>query len=45
MTTRICHSKSLVTEGERKEMPFVPYVKARERFDDVPAVMKNVGTL
>lgn len=41
MTTRICHSKSLVTEGERKEMPFVPYVKARERFDDVPAVMKK----
>lgn len=40
MTTRICHSKSLVEEGERIEVPAVPYVKAPEKMDPVPAVSK-----
>lgn len=41
MTTRICHSKSLVEEKSRTEIPFVPYVKNRGRMDDVPAVSKK----
>ena len=41
MTTRVDHSKSLVELGERKEVPAVPYVKQRDRLDDVPAVSKQ----
>ncbi|MCH3916838.1 MAG: indolepyruvate ferredoxin oxidoreductase subunit alpha [Spirochaetia bacterium] len=37
MTTRVCHSKSLVETDERKEVPYVPYVKQR-RYNPVPAV-------
>lgn len=40
-TTRINHSKSLVEYGQRIEKPFVPYVKNRDRMDDVPAVSKK----
>ena len=41
LTTRVDHSKSLVELGERKEVPAVPYVKQRDRLDDVPAVSKQ----
>ncbi len=41
MTTRVCHSKSLVTEGTRQEIPAVPYVKQRDKMDAVPAISKQ----
>lgn len=37
MTTRVCHSKSIVEIGERKAVPFVPYVKNAKKYVDVPA--------
>lgn len=40
MTTRVCHSKSLVEEGVRQEVSPVLYEKHRERMDAVPAVSK-----
>ncbi|HPG92318.1 MAG TPA: thiamine pyrophosphate-dependent enzyme, partial [Clostridia bacterium] len=36
-TTRVCHSKSVVTLGEREEVPFVPYVKNAKKYVCVPA--------
>ncbi|MBO5494041.1 MAG: indolepyruvate ferredoxin oxidoreductase subunit alpha [Pyramidobacter sp.] len=42
MTTRVCHSKSLVELGTRREFDAIPYVKNRAKFDDVPAAaMRN----
>lgn len=40
MTTRVCHSKSLVAEGVRQEVEAVPYIKQREKMDAVPAISK-----
>ena len=40
MTTRVCHSKSLVTEGSRVEVAPVLYEKHPERNDAIPAVSK-----
>ncbi len=40
MTTRVCHSKSLVQTGERTAFPAVPYVKQRDKMDPVPAISK-----
>lgn len=40
MTTRVCHSKSLVEIGERKEKAPVPYVKNIKKFVAVPANAK-----
>ena len=40
MTTRVCHSKSLVEEGARVEVPAVPYVKQPEKMDPVPAISR-----
>ncbi|HRX14566.1 MAG TPA: indolepyruvate ferredoxin oxidoreductase subunit alpha [Eubacteriales bacterium] len=37
MTTRVCHSKSVVELGEREEKPFVPYVKNAKKYVCVPA--------
>lgn len=37
VTTRLCHSKSIVELGERTEVPIVPYEKKR-KFDPIPAV-------
>lgn len=37
-TTRICHSKSIVTLGERQAVPAKPYVKNRAKYDTIPAV-------
>ena len=40
MTTRVCHSKSLVELGPRREFDAIPYVKNRMKNDCVPAVSK-----
>ncbi len=40
MTTRICHSKSPVIEGERNEPVKKPYVKNTNKYDLVPSVSK-----
>jgi indolepyruvate ferredoxin oxidoreductase alpha subunit len=40
MTTRVCHSKSIVElDGERQEIPVVPYEK-KVKYDPVPAVSR-----
>ena len=39
VTTRICHSKTLVELGERIEVPIVPYEK-KKKYDPIPAVSK-----
>lgn len=41
MTTRVCHSKSLVEEQDRQEVPPVLYQKQREKMDAVPAISKK----
>ena len=41
MTTRICHSKSLVELGEREEREIIPYKKDR-KYDPVPAVSRTL---
>ena len=40
MTTRICHSKSLVTEQERVPAPPIPYARRTGEIDSVPAVAR-----
>ncbi len=40
MTTRVCHSKSIVEVGERKEIPIREYVKDASRLVSVPANAK-----
>ncbi len=42
MTTRVCHSKSVVETGERKEQAVIPYVKNLQRFDLVPAISRKL---
>ena len=42
MTTRICHSKSLVEVGERKEVPIKPYKKDLQKYYVAPAVAKQL---
>lgn len=42
MTTRVCHSKSLVEIGERKEIDKKPYIKNVQKFDLVPAVSRKL---
>ncbi len=37
MTTRVCHSKSLVELGERRDVPIKPYVKNIKKYVAVPA--------
>lgn len=37
MTTRVCHSKSVVECAAREEIPFVPYRKQIEKYVMVPA--------
>lgn len=36
-TTRVAHSKSLVTAGERQELPVQPYVRNASKFVSTPA--------
>lgn len=43
MTTRVCHSKSIVELSDRVEMPIVPYVK-KDKFNPVPAISKVLHT-
>lgn len=40
MTTRVCHSKSLVEMGERTEKEIIPYVKKPNKFIAAPANAK-----
>ena len=44
MTTRVCHSKSLVEFGEVQEQRKKEYVKNRAKFDPVPAMAKGMNT-
>jgi indolepyruvate ferredoxin oxidoreductase alpha subunit len=40
MTTRTCHSKSLVNEGERVEKDVIPYVRKTNKYVAVPNVCR-----
>ena len=42
MTTRVCHSKSIVTLGERKEVPLKEYAKDIENRISVPAFAQKM---
>ncbi len=42
MTTRVCHSKSLVELGERKQEELKPYVRQLDKYDLVPAVSRHL---
>lgn len=42
LTTRICHSKSIVEIGERKEVPLKPYKKDLMKYYVAPAVAKQL---
>ncbi|MDU2064097.1 MAG: indolepyruvate ferredoxin oxidoreductase subunit alpha [Sporomusaceae bacterium] len=42
MTTRVCHSKSIVTLGKRSEVIKKAYVKNPAKYDLVPAVAKKL---
>ena len=42
MTTRVCHSKSLVMCGERKEREIVPYERKAEKYVCVPAIARKL---
>ena len=42
MTTRVCHSKSLVEIGERTEDSKKPYVKNLAQYDLIPSVSKRL---
>lgn len=42
MTTRVCHSKSLVEMGERKEVELIPYEKKFDKYVAVPAIGRKL---
>ncbi len=42
MTTRICHSKSIVEIGERQEVAKKPYVKNQQKYDLIPSVSRKL---
>jgi len=42
MTTRVCHSKSLVEFGERKEVKLIPYEKNFGKYVAVPAIGRKL---
>lgn len=42
MTTRVCHSKSLIQKQERIPFKPIPYVKNRLQFDCIPALSKQM---
>ncbi len=42
MTTRICHSKTIVQFGEREEAVKKPYVKNLQKYDAVPSVAREL---
>jgi len=45
MTTRVCHSKSLVEFGERQEITKKPYVRNLQKYDLVPAVSRKLHVI
>jgi len=42
MTTRVCHSKTLVELGEREEVGKKPYVKNTQKYDAIPSVCRKL---
>lgn len=42
MTTRVCHSKSVVETGDRQEHGMIPYKRRPEKYVCVPAVSKKL---
>ncbi|MCF7926185.1 MAG: indolepyruvate ferredoxin oxidoreductase subunit alpha [Candidatus Izimaplasma sp.] len=42
MTTRVCHSKGLVSFNERKEIPFVDYEKQFDKYVSVPSIGRKL---
>lgn len=42
MTTRVCHSKSIVKISERTEVPIKPYIKNPNKYLVAPAVAKQL---
>ncbi|MCC5466313.1 indolepyruvate ferredoxin oxidoreductase subunit alpha [Pelosinus baikalensis] len=42
MTTRVCHSKSIVEIGERQEVGKKPYVKNLAKYDLMPAISRKL---
>lgn len=42
LTTRICHSKSIVEIGEREEVPIKPYKRDLQKFYTAPAVSQQL---
>lgn len=42
MTTRVCHSKSLVQTGEKSAAVKKPYVKNLQKYDAIPAVARKL---
>lgn len=42
MTTRVCHSKSIVAIGERQAVDKKPYAKNLQKYDLVPAVSRKL---
>jgi len=42
MTTRVCHSKSIVELGERAEKEILPYERKQNKYVCVPAVSKRL---
>ena len=42
LTTRICHSKSIVETGEREEVPIKPYKRDLQKFYTAPAVSQQL---
>lgn len=42
MTTRVCHSKSLVEFKDRKEVGLIPYVKKFDKYVAVPAIGRSL---
>ncbi len=42
MTTRVCHSKSLVELGEKKEVELIPYKKNFGKYVAIPAIGRKL---
>lgn len=42
MTTRVCHSKSIVNFGERKEIDIIPYEKKFNKYVNVPSIGRKL---
>ncbi len=42
LTTRVCHSKSIVELGERQEVPIRPYEKNIQKFMTVPEISRKL---